>query len=429
MLRERVCANILNYITCGSTLLNHLRKLPIPLLPVPKILGVDDFAFCRGQRYGTILVDLERHQPVALLPDRKAETLAEWLRQNPGVQVLSRDRARAYKSGMSQGAPEAIQVADRFHLVQNLGETLESVLSGYHAELKAAESQQQQASTAASNGIVFVRAKSTATAKAQQQTQIAHQQRVERHRQVWQLRAQEQTQEAIARAVGVSIRTVRRILEQSELSETPPRRNTLGRSLLDPYKPQLVEWWNVGIQQPQKLMALLQQKGYPGSQRTLSRYLSRLREAQVVSPTGQDLPRVVDPQSPPLTARRASFLILKREEKRDAEESELLGQLAAQHLNLAMAVDLAEEFLRLLRERQAEAFDAWLTKALKSGLKPFEKLAAGLLEDYAAVKASMMLSVSNGPVEGLINRLKMLKRQMYGRGGLELLSKRFIMTL
>lgn len=104
---------------CGSTLLNHFKQLPWSQFKVPKLLGVDDFAFRKGQQYGTILVDLEQHQPIALLA-RKAETLAEWLRQHPGVEVLSRDRSQVYQSGMSQGIRCALQVADRFHLMQNL---------------------------------------------------------------------------------------------------------------------------------------------------------------------------------------------------------------------------------------------------------------------------------------------------------------------
>ena len=150
---------------CGSTLLNHLKQLSLPQFEVPKILGVDDFAFRKGQQYGTILVDLERHQPIALLADRKAQTLADWLRHHPGIEVCSRDRSPAYKSGMSQGAPEALQVADRFHLVQNLTETLEKVLSSYHAELKAIE--QQYHPTATTPEMALVKAKPTATVKAQ----------------------------------------------------------------------------------------------------------------------------------------------------------------------------------------------------------------------------------------------------------------------
>lgn len=164
----------LGYLSCGSTLLNHLKKLPLPEVETPKILGVDDFAFRKGRQYGTILVDLEQHQPIALLPDRKAETLADWLTQHPGVEVLSRDRSKAYKSGMIQGAPEAIQVADRFHLVQNLGETVEKVLSSYGTEFKAIEEKQRQASVSDSPETVVVTAKPTATAVAQQQIQAGH---------------------------------------------------------------------------------------------------------------------------------------------------------------------------------------------------------------------------------------------------------------
>jgi transposase len=154
-------------VACGSTLLNHLKKISLPEFAVPKILGVDDFAFCKGQRYGTILVDLERNQPIALLADRKAETLTDWLMQHPGVEILSRDRSKTYKSAMDKGAPAAIQVADRFHLVQNLEETLEKVFSSYGTELKAVEQQQRQ--TSASTGMVVVTPKPTTTAELQAQ--------------------------------------------------------------------------------------------------------------------------------------------------------------------------------------------------------------------------------------------------------------------
>jgi transposase len=141
--------------------LNHLKKLSLPEFAVPKILGVDDFAFRKGQRYGTILVDLELNQPIALLADRKAETLTDWLTQHPGVEVLSRDRSKTYKSAMDKGAPAATQVADRFHLVQNLEETLEKVFSSYGNELKAVEQQQRQNS--ASTETVVVTPKPTTT--------------------------------------------------------------------------------------------------------------------------------------------------------------------------------------------------------------------------------------------------------------------------
>ena len=108
--------NLLGYASSGSTLLNHLHRLPLPTFKTPKALGVDDFAFRKGHNYGTILVDLETHQPIALLSDRKAETLIEWLQAHPGIEVLSRDRSKTYKSAMDKAAPDAMQVADRFHV-------------------------------------------------------------------------------------------------------------------------------------------------------------------------------------------------------------------------------------------------------------------------------------------------------------------------
>ena len=416
-------------VACGSTLLNHLKKLSLPEFAVPKILGVDDFAFRKGQRYGTILVDLEHNQPIALLADRKAETLADWLIQHPGVKILSRDRSKTYKSAMDKGAPAATQVADRFHLVQNLEETLEKVLSSYGNELKTVEQLQRQ--TSVPTGTAIVTPKPTTIAELQAQKLVNYQHRVQQQQEIRNLSRQQCSQLAIAQAVGVSVRTVQRLLSAPDLPETASPNGSLGRSLLEPYKQSLLEWWNAQIRQPQVLMILLQQQGYTGSERTLTRYLSSVRAAQGLPPTRvkpiQGLAQVSDPQSPPLTKSRVAYLILKRVENRDSQDTKLLAQIVAQHSNLALTVELADEFLQLLREQRADTFDRWLMKALTSSLKPFVQFAESLFEDYAAVKASMMTTVSNGPVEGLNNRLKMLKRQMYGRAGLDLLTKRFIL--
>ena len=423
----------LGYFSCGSTLLNQLQQLPLPQFENPKILGVDDFAFRKGHHYGTILVDLEQHQPIALLPDRKAETLADWLREHPGIEILSRDRSKTYRRGMSDGAPQALQVADRFHLVQNLSETLENTLSSFSTELQAIEQAQRQSIAVSAPDAVVAVPKPTATVKAQQQRQAAHQRRIQQQQRIKTLDGQGWPQAAIAQDVGVSIRTVRRFLNLPDFPDTPPRRKSFGKGILDPYKSQLLEWWNSGIRQPDALMVLLQQQGFTGSVRTLQRYLSGLREAQGLPPVRikpvNPLPNVIDPQSPPFTPRQAAYLLVLKPENREPEETELLHHLAQQHPNLEAVVNLADEFLHLLRQRQPNALDDWLEKAMTSAFKPFQSFAAGLLEDYAAVKASLTTDVSNGPVEGLNNRLKMLKRQMYGRAGLDLLAKRFIMAI
>lgn len=428
-LGDRLC-----YAVCGSTLLNQIAKLKLPEFETPTVLGVDDFAFRKGHNYGTILVDLDTHQPIALLADRKAETLTEWLQTHPGVEVLSRDRSRAYKSAMTEGAPEAVQVADRFHLVQNLSEMLEKAFASYRAELKAAEqSQHQAAATEAFEETVLAIAKPTATKQSQQRIRQNQQRKIEQQKTIKALRAEGWTQTATARKVGVSRKTVERYSTLPDFPELPARRPTFGRSILDPYKQQLLEWWNEGIREPSILIKLLEPYGFEGSLRTLQRYISGLREAQGLPPVRikvhQTLPKVVDPQMPPFTPRQAAYLVVLKPENRLAEETDLLEQLVEQHEDLARLVELADEFLELLRQRKADAFDSWLMKAVGCAIKPLQTFAQGLFDDYAAVKASMMSEVSNGPVEGLNNKLKMLKRQMYGRASLGLLEKRLIMAI
>ena len=120
-----------------DTLLRLVRRLPLPVIPPPRAIGVDDWAYRKRQRYGTIVVDFERRQPVALLHDREAETLADWLREHPSVTIIARDRLKAYQDGARAGAPQATQVADRFHLLQNLAEALDQVFSAHGHALKA----------------------------------------------------------------------------------------------------------------------------------------------------------------------------------------------------------------------------------------------------------------------------------------------------
>lgn len=424
---------LLGYAICGSTLLNHLQTLPFPEFETPRILGVDDFAFRKGHNYGTILVDLETHQPIELLADRQAETLTDWLQAHPGIEVLSRDRSKTYKKAMTEGAPTAVQIADRFHLVKNLSEALERAFGSYRAELKAAEQSQQQATVIeAAEETVMAIPKPTATEQAQQRIQANQQQRIEQQRTIKTLRAQQWSQVAIAQKLAVSVKMVERYSTAPDFPETPERRPTFGRSLLDPFKPQLLVWWNSDIREPSSLMGLLKSVGYGGSLRTLQRYISGLRQAQGLPPARikviTPLPKVVDSQSPPFTPRQAAYLMVLRPENRQAEDADLLARVVKQHPDLMLLVELADEFLQLLRQRQADKFDDWLVKAAGCSIKPLQTFAAGLLDDYAAVKASMSMEVSNGPVEGLNNKLKMLKRQMYGRAGLDLLAKRFIMA-
>jgi transposase len=200
--------------------------------------------------------------------------------------------------------------------------------------------------------------------------------------------------------------------------------------VLNPYKASLLERWNAGCRTAARLFRDLQQQGYAGSYALVAAYARRLRQAQAL-PAGhrrprQPLPAVAEPSCPPLTPRRATWLVLRREAKRTAAEAQQLTQLHAQAVEVAEAIDLAQDFATLVRQRQPTQLDPWLKRATTSTLEALRRFAIGLDEDYEAVKAGITLPWSTSPVEGHINRLKMLKRQMFGRARLDLLSRRFV---
>lgn len=224
----------LGYGISGSSLLYLLAKLPLPPIVTPKTLGVDDFAFRKRQSYGTILVDLDRSRPIALLRDREAGTLAEWLKQHPGIKVLSRDRSASYKSGMSQGAADAVQVADRFHLLQNLTQVLEQTLGTHRQALKVVDTAQRLAAASnAAEEVVVLTSTPDSQPKVQQLAQQRRAQRAKIYETVGTLHQQGWFSGAIAQKVGVSTRTVQRYLLTSSFPERQERSDR-GRSMLNP---------------------------------------------------------------------------------------------------------------------------------------------------------------------------------------------------
>jgi transposase len=121
-----------------DTLLRWIRRAPSPAEAMPEFVSVDDWTVRRGPRYWTIFCDLESHRPIDVLDDREAKTAADWLVPHPGIRVITHDRASFYIHGASAGAPQAMQVADRFHLMQNLRETMTRVLEHRYAHVVAA---------------------------------------------------------------------------------------------------------------------------------------------------------------------------------------------------------------------------------------------------------------------------------------------------
>ena len=413
-----------------NTLLRLLRRQPAPSLPTPRVLGVDDVALRKRHTYGTILVDLERRQPVALLPERTAAPVAQWRREHPGVEIITRDRASAYAEGARPGAPAAIQVADRFHVLQNLREALEQVFTTHPQALEAVNAAMRQQPVLLADGTQAVPVPPPPTPPAEQvraAQRAAHRQA--RYDEAWALHRQGWSTAAIAAQVGCSRRTIERYLRMPTWP-VPQHRRHYGRSILTPYKAYILERWNAGCHTAIQLFRELQPRGYMGSYRRVAAYVSRLRQAQGLPPRRQGLrqtlPVVAEPVWRPLTPRNTTWLVLRRTEKRTADEAQQLIQLHAHSVEMAEAINLAQDFTTLVRQRQPEHLDPWITRATTRTLEALQRFASGLRDDYAAVKAGVTGPWSSGPVEGHINRLKMLKRQMFGRAHLDLLGHRFL---
>jgi transposase len=264
--------------------------------------------------------------------------------------------------------------------------------------------------------------------------ELAHQRRAQRlalYQQIGALHRQGWPGHALATQLGIGNNTVFRSLRTPTFPERTPGSDR-GRRLLTPYTPYLLERWNAGCRDALRLFRELQQRGDAGSDVTVARDAPRRRQAPGQPPRQRrprhPLPLVTAPPHRSLTPRRAPWLVLPRPEQRTSEEEHLLAQLTARDATLAHAIALAQDRARLVRQRQPAPLAPWLARAAESPLLPLPRLATGLRDDYAAVKAGVTLPWSNGPVDGHSNRLKMLKRQMCGRARLDLLQRRFLLA-
>ena len=412
-----------------NTLLRLVRRAPVPPVDTPTALGVDDWALRKRHTYGTVLVDLDRHRPVALLPDREAETLATWLRDHPGVEVISRDRASAYAAGGRSGAPDAVQVADRFHLLQNLAEALELAFTGHARELRDAEQARRQDRVVEGGP---VRPDPPPPPKRPLAMAAARrEQRMATHRQMWDLYHQGWPGERIAHHLSIGRTTTFRHLKSEAFPERKGRSDA-GRSSMDPWRDWIIERWNRGQRNGRQTLRDLRAKGFTGNYATVLRYLNRLRDAQQGAVSHRSRARPATPlvaaPKQVMTPRTAAWTVLRPPDRRDDDEAGLLARLRAAAPILAEAVKLAEEFAALVRGRKPKLLDPWLQRAQDSAVPALQRFAKRLSSDYDAVRAAVTLAWSNDQVEGQINRLKTIKRQMYGRASLDLLERRFLLA-
>jgi transposase len=417
----------------GDTLLRLVMDGSAKEMVTPRVLGVDDWAWCKGQKYGTILVDLERRCVVDLLPDRSADSLAGWLQAHPGVEIISRDRALAYIEGITRGAPDAIQVADRWHLLVNLREALERLLDRNRECLQAAATPEEEPApdpTPLSQGQQkeIQPIADLPPTRVEVRRQLVRERRLARYQAVILLHEQGVKIRAIARHLGMGRQTVRRYINAGAFPEMAKRRKR--PSILDLYLPFLHRRWAEGVHNGSQLYREIKAQGYAGSRSFLGHWVARKRKSEPSSKGTlmTDPKKCKSPVPRFWSARRAVWLLLREPEELTSEQDKALGRMLKANPIILPAYNLAQSFGRIVRQQYSKALEAWLKGATESGILELRRFASSLKKDQEAIVAALSLPWSNGQVEGQINRLKLIKRQMYGRAHFDLLRRRVLAT-
>lgn len=430
----------LGIVVSSDTLLRLAKRTIQGPLSVPEALGVDDFAFRRGHSYGTLLVDLTSHRPVDVLPDRTADTLSRWLRTHPGVHYLSRDRSPEYARGATEGAPSAQQVVDRWHLLKNLREALERMLGRVHETLKQRK--------LASGLPVRARGKRRRSKNEQAASQMARLRREARYEDVVALYKQGVPVLRIAQDLHMSRTTVRKFVAAGAFPERAKTRRS--KSIVDPYVPYLQERLHAGDANASQLWREVRKQGFPGGYKVVVRWMQtqgwQPRKGRPSKKRGTHVPgkefavtedtplhhEAQGEQAPssqtqePLESPRHLVWLLLRDPARLSEEEQHTLTFIRQEPTVELAYRLAQHFIQMMHEHQAAELDQWISTCTSSGIADLETFAVGLHKELSAIKAAFTLSYSTGPVEGQVNRLKLIKRSMYSRGSFALLRRRVL---
>lgn len=418
----------LGIVAARDTLLRRIKDPPLPEVGKVRVLGVDDFAFKKGSTYGTILVNLEDHKVVDLLPERSQESLMAWFRSHPGaeVEVATRDRSNVYREGLAKGAPGATHVADRWHLLHNLTLALEEYLLQKRPVLRKAAAPENKDDDDFGSGPIMPNRPRNHDRKIEEAARKRHERLVRQWEDIRRLYLAKADLREICRQLGISARTVYRY---KDLTEPPPRpayKSTA--SVLDPYVPYLVARWKEGCHNSKQLYREIREQGYAASEETCARFTAQLRRAEARGKPISSVPRAragsVAGLSP--TAKNVAALFMRHEEKLSKEQEEYLKRVCEADEALADTRRLTQEFAEMVRRLEGEDLEGWLKDAEESRSTAMRSFALGLRKDLDAVRTGLTQEWSNGCVEGFIHKLKLLKRQGYGRAGFELLRARML---
>jgi transposase len=401
----------LGIVVSGDTLLHHIRSLHLRDHKTPRILSVDDFAFRRGTRFGTVLVDLERHTLVDILPDRRPDTFAHWLEEHPGVEVVSRDRGGEYAEAASRAAPNAVQVADRFHLLKNLRDVVLRVFK-HHTEI--------------------LELVPTPTVHFQRLTNLRLDRRASKENMREQARKLFHSIHTLSKKgmknaqISRTLRIHRHTVEKYLAFKAPPQRRHFTKkiSAIAPYEDYILKRWKEGCRNAMQIHREISEQGYPGAYQNVVRITRYLKEQEVL---GEPLPDI----SPGISAAQTAGILVKRPENCSEEEIQTLKRLKTVHQVTERCCTLFREFAGMFRDKEQRSeeqgrrrLEEWTGRAKASGITELKAFAAKLLQDTDAVVAAMTLPYSQGQTEGRINKLKLVKRSMYGRGKFDLLRQR-----
>jgi transposase len=395
------------------TLIRLIRALPEPVVTqAPRVLGVDEFALRRGHSYGTLLAGVEARRPVDILPERSADSFAAWLAARPGAELICRDRAGCYADGGTRGAPDAVQVADRWHLWHNLGQAVERAVARHSGCLRAAVT-----APAAARPADLARARPPAPAGPARSDKVAVRTR-QRHAAIRQLLADGRTVRAIAAELGLARNTVRRFARAASPDELLVSDGTGRRaSILDEHKAYLRERWNAGCADAAVLHRELRARGYQGGYSLIRDYLAPFRNTAIPAPA----PAV------PKTRAVTGWIMTWPAGLAHADQAQLDAILQACP-ELAAVTTHVRGFATLMTSRRGRDLEKWMTTAAASGTPSLRSFVTGLRSDQDAVTNGLTLPWSSGAVEGHVNRIKMLKRQMYGRASPDLLRRRVLLA-
>lgn len=407
-----------------DSLLRLVRALPDPPVGAVRVLGVDDFAIRRSVSYGTVLLDILTHRPVDLIEERTAAVLADWLVAHPGVEVICRDRSGAYAEGARTGAPEAIQVADRYHLWANLGEAVERTVLAHRAclpepELESTDIQPGATARGEPDQADLDDAELDEVVPVDYGPPSRLEIRIrERHAAVTELREKGYSLNAIRRELGLGFRTVYRLARATSIDELlVATRNR--PSNLDRFKPYVHHRWNAGVTEATVLHAELIKLGWTGSLRTVQRYLRRFRDPDRPPPV---------PEKKPTPRRVTSWIMTNPEHLSDGDRVRL-KQILARCPELEATTAHVASFAAMITQRTGrDQLPGWLDAVVADDLPALHSLVTGLRRDQDAVTNGLSLPYSSGQVEGTVNRIKMIKRQMFGRANFDLLRKRVLLA-